>query len=94
MAGIGAAWYLWATTGQSAIALTPDGETAFCVTCTGNDIIVSGTKAGSTVCISDIQGRLLVSAKATEGSTAIPASALGHGMFIVSCPEGTAKIVK
>lgn len=94
MTGIGAAWYLWATTGQSAIALTPDGETAFCVTCTGNDIIVSGTKAGSTVSISDIQGRLLVSAKATEGSTAIPASALGHGMFIVSCPEGTAKIVK
>lgn len=96
MAGIGADWTLWvAAEGSSAVALTPDGAVTFAATATAEgNILVSGTRAGSTVGVYDAQGRLLLSVPASDESTLVPAASLGKGLFIVSCPEGSAKIVK
>ena len=96
MAGIGADWTLWvATEGNDAVALTPDGKVTFAVTATpAGDILVSGTSAGSSVDVYDARGLRLLSVPACDGSTLVPAARLGKGLFIVSCPEGSAKILK
>lgn len=96
MAGIGADWNLWVSSKEEvAVALTPDGSIAFAVTTVaGGDIIVSGTHAGGMVNVCDAQGRQLISVPSSDESTRVAASQLGNGIFIVSCPEGSAKIVK
>lgn len=96
MKNYGAHWQIWLTPHNSTdiVAINPDGTTAFAAMFDGSTLHVSGTTAGEPVTVTDINGRTVLTATATDQSTAIEAGALQQGIYLVTTPAATAKILK
>ena len=94
--GMGADWTIWvngAKTG-SAIAIGMDGKVAFAATFTGDVLNVSGTAEGDIVTVSDLSGRTVASAVASDTATAISLPGIARGIYIVNTAAGSVKVVK
>lgn len=88
------AWMTPSASGATAVAMTPDGKVAFAAMLNGNDLTVSGTKAGETVSVFDMAGRNVAQKAAADQSTVVSLAGVPAGVYIVTTPAGTQKFVK
>ena len=88
------AWMTPSASGATAVAVTPDGKVAFAAMLNGNDLTVSGTKAGETVSVFDMAGRNVAQKAAADQSTVVSLAGVPAGVYIVTTPAGTQKFVK
>lgn len=86
-------WMYSGNKGTTEIAVAPNGKTAFAAYINENLLTVSGTKAGETVSVYDTTGKLVSKETATEGSTVVNLN-VPAGLYIVTTPNGTQKLVK
>lgn len=96
MKGIGAYWYLWTKSakGTAVTAVDAEGKVQFAACFTGDVLNVSGTAAGETINVYNLQGALVATAVADDLATAIACPGLAHGVYVVSTPAGSVKVVK
>ena len=88
---------LWVTSkydGNGAVAINCLGDVVFAVRATDNGVTVSGTKAGETVTIYNLNGAVVASAKANNNSTFVEMNNLASGLYIVKAGNNTKKFVK
>ena len=86
MAGMGlnvTAWIDLEGGAVDGIALAPDGSRPFAARFSGSRLLVSGTKAGQRVSVTDMAGRTVLAATAQGATLSIDASALPHGTYLV-----------
>jgi hypothetical protein len=91
--GMGMYFILWVNNMSGDVAINARGEAVFALRVDGNNLVVSGTQAGETVRVFDVNGMLVASATASDNSTIIPVDGLG-GVYIVNTLAGTSKFVK
>ncbi len=92
--GMGMYFILWVNNMSGDVAINAHGETVFALRVDGNNLVVSGTQAGETVRVFDVNGMLVATATASGNSTIIPVDNLGGGVYIVNTLAGTSKFVK
>lgn len=94
--GLGLSLTAWVSTKNTTddIAITSDGKTAFAVRSLGGKLTVSGTHAGERITVANLAGQTLVNTIANDNSTTISADNLPAGIYIVTTPAGSKKVVK
>ena len=94
-AGIDNTWTVWSNFGDpnTGVAINSVGETVLAARFNGNVLTVSGTKAGESVAVYDLQGRNVLIATGDDNATVIPAS-LPAGLYIINTNSGSIKIMK
>lgn len=95
-AGYGLWYVLWIDSNdktKDGIAINPLGEIVFDVLVSDDSILVSGTEAGETVVLYDINGKNICSIRANNHSVRIPRYQTDHGVYIVQTKKGSKKIV-
>ncbi len=93
----GYGWYmvLWTEAPEmGSVALNSDGQPVFAIRVDDNNLIVSGTKKGESLCVYGTNGTLVKKALTSDYSTELSINDLGNGIYIVSTPQGTQKFIK
>lgn len=87
-------WITSTTDGSGSVAVNTLGDIVFAVRTTDNGVHVSGTRAGETVTIYNLNGAVVASAKANGNSTFVATENLANGLYIVKAGNNTKKFVK
>ena len=98
-AGYSLALILWAKAEGAAapegiMAIGTDGKPAFAARPCGDNLNVSGTKAGERLTLFDASGRIVRTAAAEAGATQISLGGLSAGTYIIMSSKGAVKFVK
>lgn len=95
MAGYGLNYVIWLNTGvDTGIAINESGDVVFAARVLGDVVEVSGTQAGETVYLYNLNGSVIASAVAQGESVSIPAAQLDKGVYIVKAMGGVQKVIK
>ena len=78
----------------TAIAMTPNGQIAFAARVDGSKLTVSGTREGEAVTVYNAAGQTVAKTVAKDMSTELSLASQPAGMYIVSTPAGTRKVMK
>ena len=76
------------------MAIGTDGKPAFAARPCGDNLNVSGTKAGERLTLFDASGRIVRTAAAETGATQISLGGLSAGTYIIMSSKGAVKFVK
>lgn len=92
--GLGVYFILWINNKTGHKAINAQGETVFAMMKDGDNLIVSGTKAGEQVVVYNTGGVAVARVTGTEDCTIIPVGAFNKGVYIVSTNAGSGKFIK
>lgn len=91
---LGNYFILWAKGAYSGVAINSMGKVVFATRVEGDNLYVSGTIAGETIAVYNINGQLVTTAVAQEASTIVELGGLNKGVYVVKALAGTSKFVK
>lgn len=93
---VGAQFMLWVkgVDESTGVAVNSVGDVVFAAKVVGNTLMVSGTVAGETVAVYNVNGQMVATAVGQAEGTSVDVSHLTGGVYVVKTSAGTAKIVK